>query len=167
VRRIDNTVSNVSTSLTTLTGSVSQLAVGLSSLSGDVTALRDESRKGIAAVAAFGAMALTPTAPGQIGLDVGVAGYKGQGALAGSVSYTTPGGVVVSGGVGYAGSGSAVVRLGIGWRFNLGVTAELPGVAATPPGASAVPAASAIAPMGGAVYVQPQVGFVPSNDTPR
>ena len=55
-----------------------------------------------------------------MGIDVGVAGYKGTGAIAGSVSYTTPGGVVLSTGVSYAGSGATVVRFGVGWRFKLG-----------------------------------------------
>jgi autotransporter adhesin len=128
-RQLDASVTAVSSSLQQVMGSVSELSSGLSTLANEVTSLRGETRKGIAAVAAFGAMAGTAGGPGEIGVDVGVAGYKGQGALATSISYTTPGGIVVSGGVGFAGSDAAVVRLGLGWKIRLGVTASAPSTA--------------------------------------
>jgi hypothetical protein len=129
-RQLERSMTAVSTSLVNVMGTVSDLTSGLSTVANDVASLRSESRKGIAAVAAFGTMMGTSGTPGEVGIDVGVAGYKGQGALATSVSYTTPGGMVVSGGVGYAGSDAAVIRLGIGWRIRLGVTASAPGAAA-------------------------------------
>lgn len=92
----------------------------MNALAVDVDNLRTESRKGIAAVAAMGAVAAGGGGPGEVGVDVGVAGYKGQGAVATNISYTTEGGVVVNAGVAYAGSGTTVARVGIGMRFKLG-----------------------------------------------
>lgn len=82
--------------------------------------LRTESRKGIAAVAALGAVGAGGTGPGEIGIDVGIAGYKGEGAVATNLSYTTERGIVLNAGVAYAGSGATVARVGIGLRFKLG-----------------------------------------------
>lgn len=105
-----------------MAGSITEINTGLSNLSNDVDKLRGESRRGIAAVAAMGAVGVGGSAPGEMGIDIGVAGFRGQGAVATSISYVTPSGVVVSAGASYAGGGSAVVRLGIGFKIKLGTT---------------------------------------------
>ena len=105
--------------MTQMAGSITELNSGLSNLSNDVDKLRGESRRGVAAVAAMGAVGIGGSAPGEMGIDIGVAGYRGQGAVATNISYTTPSGVVVSAGVGYAGGGTAVIRLGLGFRIKL------------------------------------------------
>jgi autotransporter adhesin len=106
-----------------MAGSISELSSGLSNLSGDVDKLRGESRRGIAAVAAIGAVGASGGAPGEMGIDIGVAGFRGQGAVATNISYVTPSGVVISAGASYAGGGAAVVRLGIGFKIKLGAPA--------------------------------------------
>lgn len=105
----------------------------MSNLSSDVDKLRGESRRGIAAVAAMGAVGVGGSAPGEMGIDIGVAGFRGQGAVATSISYVTPSGVVVSAGASYAGGGAAVVRLGIGFKIKLGTTAATATVATAAP----------------------------------
>lgn len=92
-------------------------------MSNDVEKMRGENRRGVAAVAAMGAVGIGGSAPGEMGIDIGVAGYRGQGAVATNISYTTPSGVVVSAGAGYAGGGTAVIRLGLGFRIKLGASA--------------------------------------------
>jgi len=115
-----------------MAGSITELNSGLANLSNDVDKLRGESRRGIAAVAAMGAVSVGGASPGEMGIDVGVAGFRGQGAVATSISYVTPSGVVVSAGASYAGGGAAVVRLGIGFKIKLGKPAN-PAVVAAPP----------------------------------
>ena len=123
-----------------MAGAITELNSGLSSLSNDVDRLRGESRRGIAAVAAMGAVGVGGSAPGEMGIDIGVAGFRGQGAVATNISYVTPSGVVVSAGASYAGGGSAVVRLGIGFKIKLGATSKAATVTALPTNASQPPA---------------------------
>ena len=119
--------------MTQMAGSITELNSGLSNLSNDVDKLRGESRRGVAAVAAMGAVGIGGSAPGEMGIDIGVAGYRGQGAVATNISYTTPSGVVVSAGAGYAGGGTAVIRLGLGFRIKLSPsTSAVAGATAVP-----------------------------------
>jgi hypothetical protein len=133
----------VSSSLAQAAGAITELNSGLSNVAGDLDRLRGESRRGIAAVAAIGAVGVGGQSPGEMGIDIGVAGYRGQGAVATNISYVTESGVVVSAGASYAGSGSAVVRLGIGFRVKLGnkVTVAAPANAtnANPGAANSMP----------------------------
>jgi len=134
VTRIDTSLTAVSSSMTQAAAQITELNSGLANLSGDVDRLRGESRRGVAAVAAMGTVSVGSQGPGELGIDIGVAGYRGQGAVATNISYVTESGVVVSAGAGYAGNGSAVVRLGLGFRIKLGkAAAPAPGqpVAAT------------------------------------
>ena len=66
-------------------------------------------------------------------IDVGASGYKGQGAVATNISYTTPNGIVLSTGVSYAGSGAAIVRVGVGFRIKLGIPSAAPVAADSAP----------------------------------
>lgn len=120
ITRIDSSLTAVSSSITQAAAQITELNTGLATLSGDVDRLRTESRRGVAAIAAMGSVSVGGQAPGEMGIDIGVAGYKGQGAVATNISYVTDSGVVLSAGAGYAGSGSAVVRLGVGFRIKLG-----------------------------------------------
>ena len=132
----------MSTSTAQAAAQITELNTGLNNLSGDVDRLRTESRRGVAAIAAMGGVSVGGQAPGEMGIDIGVAGYKGQGAVAANVSYVTESGVVLSAGAGYAGSGSAVVRLGLGFRVKLGKGKEAAAAATpTPTVPSTAPAA--------------------------
>jgi hypothetical protein len=144
----NRSLANVSTSLVEASGAITELNNGLANLAGDVDRLRGESRRGIAAVAAIGAVGTAGQAPGELGIDIGVAGYRGQGAVATNVSYVTESGVVLSAGASYAGNGATVVRLGIGLRLKLGNkgkqrSTDAPAIAATTPTAQSAPASTA------------------------
>ena len=127
---VSSSVVGVSTSVVSISTSLASLNDSFNSLRGDYRAFKDETRRGIAAVAALGGLTNWATEAGEASVDVSFAGYKGVGAVGASLSYNFNNKAQVNVGVATSG-GSTVFRVGVGFRFKLGKAA---------PPAEAIPA---------------------------
>jgi hypothetical protein len=109
----------VSTSVVSVSTSLAGLTESFNYLRNDYRAFKDETRRGIAAVAALGGLTNWATEAGEAAIDVAFAGYKGVGAVGASFSYNFDNKTQANIGVATSG-GNVVFRVGIGFRFKLG-----------------------------------------------
>jgi hypothetical protein len=119
---VSTSLVGVSTSIVSVSTSLASLNDSFNTLRGDYRAFKDETRRGIAAVAALGGLTNWATEPGEASVDLSFAGYKGIGAVGASFSYNFDNKTQVNVGVATSG-GTTVFRVGVGFRFKLGKAA--------------------------------------------